>query len=132
MAEIKVVSYKDERLEFFENQRRAVQKRYDRLEKTIDPDEPYLSERRELLSDCGRELSFYNDVIEMLEADVIPKSEVEKIFEELKESVASKIPVKIRPIGNDVDFTDGFRDGKTDALIEVLVLIANFKKKYTE
>lgn len=73
--EIKEISYKDERLGFFADQRKLVQKRYDRLEKQIKPDEPYTSERREFLSDLGRELSFYNDVIEMLENDVVPKSE---------------------------------------------------------
>lgn len=74
MVEIKEISYKDERLGFFADQRKLVQKRYDRLEKQIKPDEPYTSERREFLSDLGRELSFYNDVIEMLENDVVPKS----------------------------------------------------------
>lgn len=84
MVEIKETSYKDERLGFFADQRKLVQKRYDRLEKQIKPDEPYTSERREFLSDLGRELSFYNDVIEMLENDIVPKNElVEKIFEEI-------------------------------------------------
>ena len=67
---IKETSYKDERLGFFADQRKLVQKRYDKLEKQIKPDEPYLSERRQFLSDCGRELSFYNDVIAMLEDDI--------------------------------------------------------------
>ena len=71
--EIKEISYKDERLGFFADQRKLVQKRYDRLEKQIKSDEPYTSERREFLSDLGRELSFYNDVIEMLENDVVSK-----------------------------------------------------------
>ena len=79
MVEIKEVSYEDERLGFFADQRKLVQKRYDRLEKQIKPDEPYTSERREFLSDLGRELSFYNDVIEMLENGVVPKSKVEKL-----------------------------------------------------
>lgn len=46
MVEIKEISYKDERLEFFADQRKVVQRRYDKLAKTIKPDEPYLSERR--------------------------------------------------------------------------------------
>ena len=84
MTEIKEISYKDERLGFFADQRKLVQKRYDRLEKQIKPDEPYTSERREFLSDLGRELSFYNDIIAILENDVASKSEiVEKIFEEI-------------------------------------------------
>lgn len=76
MVEIKETSYKDERLGFFADQRKLAQKRYDRLEKQIKPDEPYTSERREFLSDLGRELSFYNDVIEMLENGVVPKSDL--------------------------------------------------------
>lgn len=84
MVEIKETSYKDERLGFFADQRKLVQKRYDRLEKQIKPDEPYTSERREFLSDCGRELSFYNDIIEMLEADkVVPKEVIKEIFEDI-------------------------------------------------
>lgn len=82
MVEIKETSYKDERLGFFADQRKLVQKRYDRLEKQIKPDEPYTSERREFLGDLGRELSFYNDVIEMLENGVVPKSEFDKLQEQ--------------------------------------------------
>lgn len=64
--------------------------------------------------------------------DVVPKSEVAMIFEELYKSVVSKIPPHIRPIfKDDMDFEDGFRNGKTDALLDVLVLIAELKKKYT-
>ena len=70
MVEIKEISYKDDRLGFFVDQRRAVQKRYDRLERAITPDEPYMSERWQFLADYGRELSFYDDVIEMLEEDM--------------------------------------------------------------
>ena len=83
MVEIREISYNNERLGFFADQRKLVQKRYDRLEKQIKPDEPYTSERREFLSDLGRELSFYNDVIEMLENGVVPKSEVESLKVEL-------------------------------------------------
>lgn len=81
MVELKKISYEDERLGFFADQRKLVQKRYDRLEKQIKPDEPYTSERREFLSDLGRELSFYNDVIEMLENGVVPKSELDEANE---------------------------------------------------
>lgn len=70
MVELKLITYKEERLIYFADQRKLVQKRYDRLEKAIKPDEPYLSERRQFLSDLGRELSFLNDVIKMLEDDL--------------------------------------------------------------
>ena len=88
MVTMNMISYEDERLGFFADQRKLVQKRYDRLEKQIKPDEPYTSERREFLSDLGRELSFYNDVIEMLENSVVPKDVVStaivnQIFEDI-------------------------------------------------
>lgn len=70
MVEIKEISYENDRLNFFLDKRKSAQKRYCRLEKAISPDEPYLSDRRQLLSDCGRELSFYNDIISMLEEDI--------------------------------------------------------------
>lgn len=70
MAELKLITYKEERLIYFTDQRKLVKKRYDRLEKAIKPDEPYLSERRQFLSDLGSELSFLNDVIKMLEDDL--------------------------------------------------------------
>ena len=67
-------------------------------------------------------------------SDVAPKSEVAReIFEGLYKSVASKIPMEIRPIfKDDGDFDGGFINGKIDALLDVLVLIAELKKKYTE
>ena len=61
------------------------------------------------------------------------RREVARILRELEKSVALKIPMEFRPIfKDDRNFEDGFRDGKHDALIEVLVLIAELKKKYTE
>lgn len=69
-AELKLITYKEERLIYFADKRKLVKKRYDRLENAIKPDEPYLSERRQFLSDLGRELSFLNDVIKMLEDDL--------------------------------------------------------------
>ena len=70
MAELMLITYKEERLIYFTDQRKLVQKQYDRIEKAIKPGERYLSERRQLLSDLGRELSFLNDVIKMLEDDL--------------------------------------------------------------
>ena len=67
-------------------------------------------------------------------ADVTPRAEVAReIFEELTKSVISKLPMNIRLIfKDDRNYDDGFRNGKGDALIEVLVLIDDLKKKYTE
>lgn len=73
--------------------------------------------------------------------ELLPRSDVKalkkevawEIFEDIYKSVASKIPMKIRPIfKDDRDFDAGVIDGKRDALIEVLSLIAELKKKHTE
>ena len=71
---------------------------------------------------------------ELYTAGYRKQSEVAReIFEEIEKEVASKIPMKIQPIfKDDRDFEGGFIDGKTDALLDVLVLIAELKKKYTE
>lgn len=74
MFKLETISYEEERLSFFIDQQKVVQKRYKRLEKGLSPDEPYLSERRHLLSECGRELSFYNDVISMLQDELHNKN----------------------------------------------------------
>ena len=115
MVTMNMISYEDERLGFFADQRKLVQKRYDRLEKQIKPDEPYTSERREFLSDLGRELSFYNDVIEILENGVTPKSEIAKeIFEEI-----DKITLK-------------YLDDKEYSTGDMVYDLDKLKEKYTE
>lgn len=70
MTTLKTLSYKEQRLGYFADQRRAVQRRFKRLEKLVKPEDSYLSESRYLLSECAMELSFYDDVIAMLEADM--------------------------------------------------------------
>lgn len=77
--------------------------------------------------------SFITFVERQPTADVVPKSEIAKIFEELNGKVASEISPDILPIFKNVlDFDAGFRNGKTDAFLDVLALIAELKKKYTE
>lgn len=84
------------------------------------------SDRRDMERSYGDCSDFLHD------DDVVPKSEVAKIFEELYNSVASKIQPHIRPIcSDDLGFDAGFRNGKTDALLDTLVIIAELKKKYT-
>lgn len=157
MVEIRETSYNDERLGFFADQRKLVQKRYDRLEKQIKPDEPYTSERREFLSDLGRELSFYNDIIEMLENGVVPKSEHDKAlakwaddyaentekwerayedleidFENAKTNGAKEIfreIVKRLPCDSDFNSQD-IRFGYAWALTEVRRMLHEIKKEY--
>ena len=63
---IERITYEEDRLMFFSEQKRLAEKRYRRLAKLVKPDDPYLSETRQLLSEAGQELSFYNDVVEML------------------------------------------------------------------
>jgi hypothetical protein len=66
MAEIKITTYEQDRLYFFVDQVSLAQKKYNRLFKTFK-DAPYLSEGAQFLSDAGRELQFYKDVVEMLD-----------------------------------------------------------------
>jgi hypothetical protein len=67
---LKSVSYKEMRLEFFADKRKTVQRRLKRLEKLSKPEDSYLSKTSNLLRECGMELSFYDDIIEMLEEDM--------------------------------------------------------------
>ena len=64
--QIEVITYEQDRLYFFVDQVSLAQKKYDRLFKTFK-DAPYLSEGAQFLSDAGRELQFYKDVVEMLD-----------------------------------------------------------------
>lgn len=141
MATIKEVSYKDERLEFFADQRKVVQRRYDKLAKTIKPDEPYLSERRQLLDDCGRELSFYNDVIEMLENDVVSKRTLDvymRLNSELEQELATtydKLDEAENKVANNIfeeidEFTYRYLNDADYAGGDLIYDIAELKKKY--
>lgn len=66
------ITYEEERLNYFKTRRNHVQLRYDRWKSLVDKKDsssylPYFSDDFELLNELGREISFYNDVIEMLE-----------------------------------------------------------------
>ena len=74
--QIEVVTYEQDRLYFFVDQVSLAQKKYDRLFKTFK-DAPYLSEGAQFLSDAGRELQFYKDVVEMLDKGYRKQSEGE-------------------------------------------------------
>lgn len=63
-------AYAEDRLIFFEEQRKLAEKRYKRCAKLVKPSDGYLSETNFLASEAGRELSYYNDVVEMLEKDL--------------------------------------------------------------
>jgi hypothetical protein len=64
--QIEVITYEQERLNYFTNLMNKAQKRYKRLFKKFK-DAPYLSAESEMLSDAGRETQFHGDVVEMLE-----------------------------------------------------------------
>ena len=74
--QIEVITYEQDRLYFFVDQVSLAQKKYDRLFKTFK-DAPYLSEGAQFLSDAGRELQFYKDVVEMLDKGYRKQSEGE-------------------------------------------------------
>ena len=64
--EIEVITYEQDRLNHFIDLMEKARKKYDGLYKRYK-ESPYLSEGTTLLSDAGRELQFYKDVIAMLE-----------------------------------------------------------------
>jgi hypothetical protein len=86
--QIEVITYEQDRLYFFVDQVSLAQKKYDRLFKTFK-DAPYLSEGAQFLSDAGRELQFYKDVVEMLDT----KSELDK---KQQKDLLLKIKAEIR------------------------------------
>ena len=68
--------------------------------------------------------------------DLIQRQRAElarEIFGEVEKSVALKMPARITPIfKRDLDYSHGVIDGERSALFEVLVLLAEIEKKYTE
>ena len=76
--QIEVITYEQDRLHFFVDQVSLAQKKYDRLFKTFK-DAPYLSEGAQFLSDAGRELQFYKDVVEMLDKGYRKQKEGENV-----------------------------------------------------
>lgn len=64
--QIEVITYEQDRLNYFTDLMQKSQKKYKRLFKRFK-DAPYLSDESQRLSDAGREAHFYGDVVEMLE-----------------------------------------------------------------
>jgi hypothetical protein len=83
--EIKSITYEEERLYFFVDQVSLAQKKYDRLYKTFK-DAPYLSEGARFLSDAGRELQFYKDIVEILDEGYRKQSEWISVNERLPDT----------------------------------------------
>lgn len=64
--QIEVITYEQDRLNYFTDLMNKAQERYNRLFKQ-HKDAPYASVEAQALSDAGREAQFYGDVVEMLE-----------------------------------------------------------------
>lgn len=127
---IEVITYKQDRLYFFVDQVSLAQKKYDRLFKTFK-DAPYLSEGAQFLSDAGRELQFYKDIVEMLDKGYRKASEVAREIEKIEQQVGK---IYNRYVFEDTDYADDdvAIEAVINALTDVLNDLADFKKKYTE
>lgn len=103
--QIEVITYEQDRLYFFVDQVSLAQKKYDRLFKTFK-DAPYLSEGAQFLSDAGRELQFYKDVVEMLDKGH-RKQEWISVIDELPEMYIDVLYFDGQSIGVDFICSDG-------------------------
>jgi len=65
-VQIEVITYEQDRLNYFTDLMKKAQERYKRLFKKFK-DAPYASEEAQALSDAGRETHFLGDVVGMLE-----------------------------------------------------------------
>ena len=65
--EIKVITYEESRLEFFKKELKMAQNKLERIRRTCNRNESPLSEKSLMLDDAGAEVSYYRDVVKMLE-----------------------------------------------------------------
>ena len=65
--EIKVITYEESRLEFFRQKRDMEVKRYERFVKSKSLAELPTSEQNRMLSEIGERISYWNDIVQMLE-----------------------------------------------------------------
>jgi hypothetical protein len=65
--ELKVITYEESRLEFFKRELRMAQNKCERIKRTLNRNESPLSEKSLMLDDAGAEVSYYRDVVKMLE-----------------------------------------------------------------
>lgn len=127
-----------ERLKFKRDETDISRKKYSGLECAIAqvqkaPDADVVP-RSEVVSPWDGDCIPY-DVANALKEKAIEKAKREvamEIFEEIIKPIYYKIPPKLRPIfrSDSRDFDGGYRDGKTDAFVEVLMLIAELERKY--
>lgn len=64
---IKVITYEESRLEFFKRELRMAQNKCERIKRTRNRNESPLSEKSLMLDDAGAEVSYYRDIVKMLE-----------------------------------------------------------------
>lgn len=87
MMAIELISYQQDRYEFFVKQKELAEKRYKRALRNLKPDDSYLSTTNILASETGRELSFYNDVVMMYGSQLAEAKRVRKCFDFVERSV---------------------------------------------
>lgn len=68
--ELKVITYEESRLEFFKAKRDIEQKYYDSFIKSETFKRLPRSEQEMVLSDKGEKISYWNDIVKMLEENV--------------------------------------------------------------
>lgn len=79
-VKIQVITYEESRLEHFKNKRIKYQKQLDLLEQHSNSMNAQATQEKHIqLSQAGEIVQYYDDVVKMLEADVVPKSEVERL-----------------------------------------------------
>jgi hypothetical protein len=64
---IKVITYEESRLEFFKKELKMAQNKCERIKRTLNRNESPLSEKSLMLDDAGAEVSYYRDIVKMLE-----------------------------------------------------------------
>lgn len=67
---IKVITYEESRLEFFKKELKMAQNKLERIRRTCNRNESPLSEKSLMLDDAGAEVSYYKDIVKMLEDNV--------------------------------------------------------------
>lgn len=65
--EIKVITYEESRLNYFKQKRKIEIAKYNRLEKSKGFKELPPMEQHRLLSEIGERISYWNDIVKMLE-----------------------------------------------------------------
>jgi len=65
--EIKVITYEESRLEFFKKEMKMAQNKLERIRRMCNRNESPMSEKSLMLDDAGTEVSYYRDIVKMLE-----------------------------------------------------------------